>query len=102
MYKTGLNGGYYAGALQQAHSTTPHDAPHTVGGVPLSVVGGAATNVNPSPVPNIPPVHVLPQVGLQLGLVSSKSVGTIHQQNLQILIKKHIRKHIHAYKRNIY
>lgn len=77
MYKTGLNGGYYAGALQQAHSTTPHDAPHSIGGVPLSVVGGAAANINPSPIPTIPPVHVLPQAGLQLGLVSSKSVGTI-------------------------
>lgn len=79
MYETGLNGGYYAGALQQAHSTTPHDAPHSIGGIPLSILGGPPTNVNPSPVPSVPPVHVLPQVGLQLGLVSSKSVGTMNK-----------------------
>lgn len=76
-YKTGLNGGYYTGALQQAHSTTPHDAPHSVGGA--LAPPPTASNVNPSPVPTVPPVHVLPQVGLQLGLVSSKSVGTSKQ-----------------------
>lgn len=34
--RTGLNGGYYSGGLQQAHSTTPHEAPHSAG-APTSV-----------------------------------------------------------------
>lgn len=34
----GLNGGYYSGGLQQAHSTTPLEAPHSAGPhVPPSV-----------------------------------------------------------------
>ncbi|XP_055323270.1 C-terminal-binding protein [Sitodiplosis mosellana] len=35
-YTEGLNGGYYSGGLQQAHSTTPHEAPHSAG-APTSV-----------------------------------------------------------------
>lgn len=67
---TGINGGYYSGALQQAHSTTPHEVPHSAG-------AHAPPTVPPSQAVSAPPVSAVPQpnqVGLQLGLVS-KSVG---------------------------
>lgn len=75
VYKqTGLNGGYYAtSGLQQAHSTT-HDVAHSAAGSAL-IVPPPPSVVNPSPVPTVPSVHIPPQVGLQHGLVSSKSVG---------------------------
>ncbi|XP_011291510.1 C-terminal-binding protein isoform X1 [Musca domestica] len=79
VYSEGLNGGYYTGALQQAHSTTPHDVPHSVGAALAPPT--TPSNVNPSPVPTVPPIHVLPQVGLQLGLVSSKSPQTAPDPN---------------------
>ncbi|XP_041565350.1 C-terminal-binding protein isoform X2 [Drosophila gunungcola] len=87
VYPEGLNGGYYTGALHhRAHSTTPHDGPHsttnlgsTVGGGPTTVAQAAAAAVAaaaaaaallPSPVPP----HLSPQVGgLPLGIVSSQS-----------------------------
>ncbi|CAD6995272.1 unnamed protein product [Ceratitis capitata] len=70
--ETGLNGGFYAaGALQQAHSTT-HDLPHSAAGSAL-VVPPPPSVVNPSPVPTVPSMHIPSQVGLQHGLVSSKS-----------------------------
>ncbi|XP_032578798.1 C-terminal-binding protein isoform X5 [Drosophila sechellia] len=81
VYPEGLNGGYYTGALHhRAHSTTPHDGPHsttnlgsTVGGGPTTVAQAAAAAVAaaaaaallPSPVPP----HLSPQVGgLPLGI----------------------------------
>nr|NP_001014617.1 C-terminal binding protein, isoform E [Drosophila melanogaster]O46036.3 RecName: Full=C-terminal-binding protein; Short=CtBP protein; AltName: Full=dCtBP [Drosophila melanogaster]AAX52947.1 C-terminal binding protein, isoform E [Drosophila melanogaster] len=77
---------YPEGALHhRAHSTTPHDGPHsttnlgsTVGGGPTTVAQAAAAAVAaaaaaallPSPVPS----HLSPQVGgLPLGIVSSQS-----------------------------
>ncbi|EDW42372.1 C-terminal-binding protein isoform X4 [Drosophila sechellia] len=77
---------YPEGALHhRAHSTTPHDGPHsttnlgsTVGGGPTTVAQAAAAAVAaaaaaallPSPVPP----HLSPQVGgLPLGIVSSQS-----------------------------
>ncbi|XP_017084424.1 C-terminal-binding protein isoform X2 [Drosophila eugracilis] len=87
VYPEGLNGGYYTGALHhRAHSTTPHDGPHsttnlgsTVGAGPTTVAQAAAAAVAaaaaaaallPSPVPP----HLSPQVGgLPLGIVSSQS-----------------------------
>lgn len=75
VYSEGLNGGYYTGALQQAHSTTPHEAPHSAGAhVPPSV--------NPSPV-SAPPVSAVPQpqVGLQLGLVSKSPLSAPDPNN---------------------
>ncbi|XP_004530186.1 C-terminal-binding protein isoform X1 [Ceratitis capitata] len=72
VYSEGLNGGFYAaGALQQAHSTT-HDLPHSAAGSAL-VVPPPPSVVNPSPVPTVPSMHIPSQVGLQHGLVSSKS-----------------------------
>ncbi|XP_017084426.1 C-terminal-binding protein isoform X4 [Drosophila eugracilis] len=82
VYPEGLNGGYYTGALHhRAHSTTPHDGPHsttnlgsTVGAGPTTVAQAAAAAVAaaaaaaallPSPVPP----HLSPQVGgLPLGI----------------------------------
>ncbi|XP_055923975.1 C-terminal-binding protein isoform X2 [Eupeodes corollae] len=75
VYSEGLNGGYYAGALQQAHSTTPHEAPHSAG-------AHAPPSVNPSPV-SAPPVSAVPQpqVGLQLGLVSKSPLSAPDPNN---------------------
>lgn len=51
----GLNGGYYSGGLQQAHSTTPLEAPHSAGPhVPPSV------STPQSAVPTAPPAAVPP------------------------------------------
>ncbi|XP_017005022.1 C-terminal-binding protein isoform X2 [Drosophila takahashii] len=88
VYPEGLNGGYYTGALHhRAHSTTPHDGPHSTTNLGSTVVGGGPTTVAqaaaaavaaaaaaaallPSPVPP----HLSPQVGgLPLGIVSSQS-----------------------------
>ncbi|XP_037944974.1 C-terminal-binding protein isoform X2 [Teleopsis dalmanni] len=68
VYSEGINGGYYTGTIQQAHSTTLLDSPHCVGSgiaAPSSTASSslAATSVNP--------MH--PNVGHQLGIVSSKS-----------------------------
>ncbi|XP_016976604.1 C-terminal-binding protein isoform X2 [Drosophila rhopaloa] len=87
VYPEGLNGGYYTGALHhRAHSTTPHDGPHsttnlgsTVGGGPTTVAQAAAAAVAAAaaaaallPSPVLP--HLSPQVGgLPLGIVSSQS-----------------------------
>lgn len=40
----GINGGYYAGALpvQQAHSTTPHEVPHSVAQPPGAAAAPAS------------------------------------------------------------
>lgn len=49
----GVNGGYYPGAalpVQQAHSTTPHEAPHTV----------APSAAPPTPQPQPPTGPVIP------------------------------------------
>lgn len=58
-YPDGINGGYYGGALpvQQAHSTTPHEVPHSVGGGGGGSAGGPSPAA-PGPVSGIP--HTLP------------------------------------------
>ncbi|XP_026473272.1 C-terminal-binding protein [Ctenocephalides felis] len=70
---SGINGGYYAGALpvQQAHSTTPHEAPHSAapshvpavptggGGPPPQSVAAPVTPVAPPPPQGIP-THAMP------------------------------------------
>ncbi|XP_017139823.1 C-terminal-binding protein isoform X2 [Drosophila miranda] len=92
VYPEGLNGGYYTGALHhRAHSTTPHDGPHSTTNLgssssgssamaqppPPNSVAAAAAALLPSPVPPtaVPTVpHLSPQVGgLPLGIVSSQS-----------------------------
>ncbi|KAM8705154.1 hypothetical protein ACLKA7_009589 [Drosophila subpalustris] len=104
VYPEGLNGGYYTGALHhRAHSTTPHDGPHSttnLGGssssalappppagannsvaaaaAAVAAAAAAAAALLPSPVPPnaaLPTVpHLSPQVGgLPLGIVSSQS-----------------------------
>ncbi|XP_034485247.1 C-terminal-binding protein isoform X4 [Drosophila innubila] len=98
VYPEGLNGGYYTGALHhRAHSTTPHDGPHSttnLGGssssalappqpagansvaaaaAAVAAAAAAAAALLPSPVPPntaLPTVpHLSPQVGgLPLGI----------------------------------
>lgn len=51
MSPAGVNGGYYQGGalpVQQAHSTTPHEAPHTV--------TPSAAPPTPQPAPPVGPV----------------------------------------------
>lgn len=62
----GINGGYYSAALQQAHSTTPHEAPHSA--MPPSVAQSQAIALPVSAVTTAPPA------GMGHGLVS-KSVS---------------------------
>lgn len=61
----GINGGYYSAALQQAHSTTPHEAPHSA--MPPSVAQSQAVALPVSAV-------TAPPAGIGHGLVS-KSVS---------------------------
>lgn len=64
-----INGSYYSG-LQQAHSTTPHEAPHSAG-------AHAPQTVPPPQTAAPPPVSVVaaaPPPGIPHGLVS-KSVS---------------------------
>ncbi|XP_015037233.1 C-terminal-binding protein isoform X4 [Drosophila pseudoobscura] len=87
VYPEGLNGGYYTGALHhRAHSTTPHDGPHSTTNLgssssgssamaqppPPNSIAAAAAALLPSPVPPtaVPTVpHLSPQVGgLPLGI----------------------------------
>lgn len=69
----GLNGGYYSAGLQQAHSTTPHEAPHSVGAhAPQSVPPSSVT------APPVSAVSAAPPPGLPHGL-SSKSVSSVAQ-----------------------
>lgn len=67
---TGLNGGYYSGGLQQAHSTTPHEAPHSAG-APTSVPPPSA-----GPPPTVSAISAVQPQGIPHGLVS-KSVSVI-------------------------
>lgn len=62
---SGINGGYYPAALQQAHSTTTHEAPHSA--MPTSAAQSQAIALPVSAVTTAPP-------GLAHGLVS-KSVS---------------------------
>ncbi|XP_055376071.1 C-terminal-binding protein isoform X2 [Condylostylus longicornis] len=64
---------YTEGSLQQAHSTTPHEAPHTAG-------AHAPSAVNPSPV-SAPQVTAPPVPGLQLGLVSKSPLNAPDPSN---------------------
>lgn len=84
----GLNGGYYSAGLQQAHSTTPHEAPHSAGAhAPQSVPPPQA--VAPPPVSA---VSAAPPPGIPHGLVS-KSVKLLPFINL-LSYKKYNRKHL--------
>jgi hypothetical protein len=71
----GINGGYYSGGLQQAHSTTPLEAPHSAGshGAPPSSGGPQPTAAPPVSAVNAsaPPQHATS--GIQHAMVS-KSV----------------------------
>lgn len=67
----GINGGYYSGGLQQAHSTTPHEAPHSVAHAPPS--GPPPPTTAPPPVSAVREIAPPPQ-GAPHGLVS-KSVS---------------------------
>lgn len=68
----GINGGYYSGGLQQAHSTTPHEAPHSVAHAPPS--GPPPPTTAPQqPVSAVREIAPPPQ-GVAHGLVS-KSVS---------------------------
>lgn len=71
-YIAGLNGGYYSGGLQQAHSTTPLEAPLSVGSHP-------PPNVPPPPSVAAPPVSVTGPPGIQHALVS-KSVCCVQEK----------------------
>lgn len=76
----GINGGYYSGALQQAHSTTPHEAPHSAG-------AHAPQSVPPPQTVQPPPVSVVaaaPPPGIPHGLVS-KSVSQSLLVNLNLI-----------------
>lgn len=68
---------YTEGALQQAHSTTPHEVPHSAG-------AHAPPTVPPSQAVSAPPVSAVPQpnqVGLQLGLVSKSPLSAPDPNN---------------------
>ena len=64
-YPEGLNGSSYYGSLpvQQAHSTTPHEAPHSV-----SVTSGGA-GAGPGSLPPSGPPITLPAGGLAAPIV---------------------------------
>ncbi|XP_030559169.1 C-terminal-binding protein isoform X2 [Drosophila novamexicana] len=52
VYPEGLNGGYYTGALHhRAHSTTPHDGPHSTTNLGSSSSGGGTTSAALIPPP---------------------------------------------------
>ena len=61
----GINGGYYSGGLQQAHSTTPLEAPHSAGHAPPQSAVTAP--------PPVSAVSAAPASGIQHAMVS-KSV----------------------------
>lgn len=63
----GINGGYYSAALQQAHSTTPHEAPHSA--MPPSAAQSQAIALPVSAVTTAPPA------GMGHGLVSKSVSG---------------------------
>ncbi|KAH8417931.1 hypothetical protein KR222_008612 [Zaprionus bogoriensis] len=52
VYPEGLNGGYYTGALHpRAHSTTPHDGPHSTTNLGSSVSGSSSSAALAPPPP---------------------------------------------------
>lgn len=73
MNLAGINGGYYSGALQQAHSTTPHEAPHSAGAHAPQTVPPPQT----APPPPVSVVSAAPPPGIPHGLVS-KSVSCLN------------------------
>ncbi|XP_037026835.1 C-terminal-binding protein isoform X2 [Bradysia coprophila] len=75
--EAGINGGYYSGALQQAHSTTPHEAPHSAG-------AHAPQSVPPPQTVQPPPVSVVaaaPPPGIPHGLVSKSPLSAPDPSN---------------------
>jgi C-terminal binding protein len=73
LFTAGINGGYYSGGLhtQQAHSTTPLEAPHSAGSNHPSTGPPQPPSATSAP----PAVSaVAPPPGIQHGLVS-KSVS---------------------------
>lgn len=63
-YTEGINGGYYSGALQQAHSTTPHEVPHSAG--PHAPPSGPPPSASAPPA--VSAVTAAPPPGIQHGL----------------------------------
>lgn len=80
----GLNGGYYSGGLQQAHSTTPHEAPHSAGAHAPSTVPPPQSG----PPPPVSAISAVQPQGIPHGLVS-KSVSAnkikIHLSNAHLI-----------------
>ncbi|XP_055695380.1 C-terminal-binding protein [Lutzomyia longipalpis] len=77
-YTEGINGGYYSGGLQQAHSTTPHETPHSAG------PHAPPTVPPPQTVPPPPPVAAVtaaPPTGIQHGLVSKSPLSAPDPSN---------------------
>lgn len=68
IFLAGINGGYYSAALQQAHSTTPHEAPHSAG-------AHAPQTVPPPQAVAPPPVSVVAAAPPQIPHLVSKSVS---------------------------
>jgi C-terminal binding protein len=75
--EAGINGGYYSGALQQAHSTTPHEVPHSA--------GAHAPPSGPPPSAAVPPpvsaVTAAPPPGIQHALVSKSPLSAPDPSN---------------------
>lgn len=83
-YTEGLNGGYYSNAaLQQAHSTTPHDAPHSAGAhAPPSVP--TPQSVPPPPVSAVSAgvaATTAAPPGIQHGIVSKSPLSAADPSN---------------------
>lgn len=75
--EAGINGGYYSGALQQAHSTTPHEVPHSAGAHPPP----SGPPPPSAPPPPVSAVTAAPPPGLQHGLVSKSPLSAPDPSN---------------------
>lgn len=76
-YTEGINGGYYSGALQQAHSTTPHEVPHSAG--PHAPPSGPPPSASAPPA--VSAVAAAPPPGIQHGLVSKSPLSAPDPSN---------------------
>ncbi|XP_055616957.1 C-terminal-binding protein isoform X2 [Toxorhynchites rutilus septentrionalis] len=73
----GINGGYYSGGLQQAHSTTPLEAPHSAG-------SHGPPSGPPPPSVAVPPVSAVtapPPQGIQHSMVSKSPLSAPDPSN---------------------
>ncbi|KAH8340523.1 C-terminal-binding protein isoform X2 [Drosophila kikkawai] len=99
VYPEGLNGGYYTGALHhRAHSTTPHDGPHSTTNLGSTAVGGpsaaaAAAAVAAALAPPPPPNSSVAAAAAAVAAAAAAAAGLLPSPNNAVPAGPHLSPH---------